>query len=302
MQSGCLARLGPRALSGAQRPPAGADEHRVAAADLDVGELFPRFEILRIDRRVGVEPLHALQQRHVDQDRARCETRSHAVDGVFRASLLGGGGMAVVDNDLAVAQQGVMAQRIEMRVGAVVNAVADGVERAARLAGLGRTRETVPHLMLGGSEVEVVDGFLEAREACQRDHGGVLDKRQRLLGFFRRHQVEGAALVVLAPAAPVGQRLFHRHHLFEGHAVGRLLGRGMRRDRCNCGGGGWSLILGRSNTDRACEQRQDGKRKGPGRQYFHPRQLRFHDFLRQRKMPFISSDPTTVIARLDQAI
>src|SRR5215471_4558189 len=41
-------------------------------------------------------------------------------------------------------------------------------------------------------------------------------------------------------------------------------------------GGCCSLLLARRNTDRACEQRQSGKRSGAGGQYRHPRQLRFH--------------------------
>ncbi len=108
VQSGRFARLGPRPLGGAQRPPAGADQNRVAAADLDVGKFLPGFEILGIDRRMRIEPLHALEQRHVDQHRPRRKPWPHAVDGVFRAPLLGGGRMAVVDHDLAVAQQGVV--------------------------------------------------------------------------------------------------------------------------------------------------------------------------------------------------
>ena len=103
VQAGRFAGLGPRPLGGAQRPSAGADQNRVAGADLDVGEFLPRLQILGIDRGMRVEPFHALEQRHVDQDRARRKARPHAVDGVLRAPLLGGGRMAIVDHDLAVA-------------------------------------------------------------------------------------------------------------------------------------------------------------------------------------------------------
>jgi hypothetical protein len=107
-------------------------------------------------------------------------------------------------------QQGVVAQRIHVRVGAVVKAVPDGIERAARLSRLRRAGRAVPHLVLRLAEIEIVDRFLKGRKTCERHHNAILYQRQRLLRFLRRHQVERAALILLAPAAPVGEALLHR--------------------------------------------------------------------------------------------
>ena len=219
-----------------------------------------------------------LQQRHVDQDRPGGKTRPHAVDAVGRAPFLGGGRMAVVDDDLAVAQHGVVAQRVEVRVGAVVNAVADGVEggRAPPRAWVGRHRRTTS----GASSAPKVKSsiiFSRLAKVRERHENAVLDETQRLLRLFRRHQVEGSALVVFAPAAPVGKRCLHRLDLLERRPMGRLLGGRMRRYRRCHGGGRRSLLLGRCRAELACEQRKAGKRNRAGRQHSH--QPRFHGFL-----------------------
>jgi hypothetical protein len=53
VQAGGVRRHVPRPFLRALHPAAGAQEERVAAADLDARELFPRLEIRRVDRRAG---------------------------------------------------------------------------------------------------------------------------------------------------------------------------------------------------------------------------------------------------------
>src|SRR6266571_6810638 len=72
----------PRPDFRAPRPSTDANEHGVAAPDLDAGELLPRFEIGRVDRRRGLEVRHPLQERHVHENRARDDAGAHAIDGV----------------------------------------------------------------------------------------------------------------------------------------------------------------------------------------------------------------------------
>src|SRR5258707_7249957 len=58
--------------------------------------------MIRRPPRSTLFPYTTLFRSHVDEDRARRKTWPHAIDGVFRAPLLGGRRMAVIDHDLAV--------------------------------------------------------------------------------------------------------------------------------------------------------------------------------------------------------
>src|SRR5580765_4235366 len=86
-----------------------------------------------------------------------------------------------------------------MRVGPVMDAEADDIERAADLAGLW----VMKHLVLGRAEVEVVGGFFQVREVGERHGNAILHQTRRLDFLLRRDQVQGAALVLFTPAAPV---------------------------------------------------------------------------------------------------
>ena len=55
MQAGGLAAVIPWAFCLTPRPPTGPEEHRIAAANGDSRELFPRFEILHIQRLTLLE-------------------------------------------------------------------------------------------------------------------------------------------------------------------------------------------------------------------------------------------------------
>src|SRR5262245_58426049 len=80
MQSGGLSAVRPWSGLVAFRPASGADQQHVAASDLHVGELFPRFKIGDEDWRSRLQPLDLFQERHVDENRARHKPGAHTID------------------------------------------------------------------------------------------------------------------------------------------------------------------------------------------------------------------------------
>src|ERR1700730_12709504 len=138
-----------------------------------------------------------------------------------------------------------------MRVGPVMDAEADDIERAADLAGL----RIVKHLVLGRAEVEVVGGFFQVREVGERYGNAILHQTRGLNLLLRRDQVEGAALVVLTPAAPVRKFGLPATDLLD--ADGRMLGR--RR----------GFGVRRNPNAEGCSDEQGGSQNGCGNEAFH---------------------------------
>src|SRR5499427_10740038 len=87
VEAGGQLRGVPRTALRAAGVAAGSNEQRVAASDLDVRELLPRFEIRYEQRCLLRQPLDALHQRHVDEDAARDVAGSQAVHAVGIATL-----------------------------------------------------------------------------------------------------------------------------------------------------------------------------------------------------------------------
>ncbi|PYS59538.1 MAG: hypothetical protein DMF76_16215 [Acidobacteria bacterium] len=59
------------------------------------------------------------------------------------------------------------------------------------------------HFVLGRTEVEIVGGFLQIREVRERYGYAILHQTGRLHFLLRRDEVQRAAFIVFAPAAPV---------------------------------------------------------------------------------------------------
>src|SRR6185295_16909626 len=84
--AGGVARDVPRPFLRALDPAAGAEEHGVAAADLDPRELLPRLEVGRIDRRSRFEERHVPQPWQIDDDAARHDAVLLTLNAVFDAA------------------------------------------------------------------------------------------------------------------------------------------------------------------------------------------------------------------------
>ena len=114
MKAGGVAGDVPRTFLRALRPASGAEEERVAAADLDSRVLFPRFEIRGVHRRARLEIRHVLHPRQIDDDAARHDAGLLVLDAVDRAARALrdlGPREAVVD----LALERVVAERIDVR-------------------------------------------------------------------------------------------------------------------------------------------------------------------------------------------
>ncbi len=92
----------PRTFGGAPSPAAGADEHRIAAPDLHAGLLFPRFNILDVDRRAGLHIRNSFEARNIDQDASRDNSVLISDDVVLHRSLVGNRRLRVSVVHLAV--------------------------------------------------------------------------------------------------------------------------------------------------------------------------------------------------------
>jgi hypothetical protein len=141
--------------------------------------------------------------------------------------------MAVEDECFSIARQRIVTERVQVGIGAVVNAETDDVQSAADAAGVG----VVKHFVLGGTEVKVVGGLLQIGKVRERDGYTILHQTRRLHFLLGRDQVQRAALVILAPAAPVGEFRFPAVHLFDGylgmrgiHAIGPSVKRSQRAE------------------------------------------------------------------------
>src|SRR5438309_9803008 len=98
-----------------------------------------------------------------------------------------------------------------MRVRAVMTSERDDFQGAADLASL----RIVKHFVLGRAEIEVVGGFLQIREVRERYANAILHEVSRLHFLLRRDEVQSAALIVFAPAAPVREFLLPTIHLLD---------------------------------------------------------------------------------------
>ena len=232
MQAGGLAAVIPRAFRLAPRPPTGPEEHRIAAADGDSRELFPRLEILHIQCLTLLEVRHPLEQRHVDEDATRHVARTHLVDRRPAHAPLAGvhhwtpaidplGSLRV-----AFVLHGVVAERVDMAVPAVVGREADRIEGGA--ADLGGLRVLPgypmpvedPHVRRVRHRLVQVD---RVREVIEADRDALCHQRHGRLRLLRRDQIQRAAVVVRAPAAPVLLLFEPLEHLLVGHqALGQL--------------------------------------------------------------------------------
>src|SRR5215469_8454901 len=134
--------------------------------------------------------------------------------------------MAVEDDVLTVLHETVVAQRVEVRIGPVVDSEVDYVESEARRV---RLRIHAEHLVFCGAEVEIIGGFFQAREVGKRDGDAVLYQAGRLHLLLRRDQIQRATFIVLSPAPPIGQLGFPEHHLIDGDdgMAGRSAGSGL---------------------------------------------------------------------------
>src|SRR6266568_2177027 len=107
------------------------------------------------------------------------------------------------------------------------------------------------------AETEVVGGFLQIREVRERYANAILHEVSRLHFLLRRDEVQRAALVVFAPAAPVGEFRLPAIHLLDGD--GRML-RGV----------GLGLRGNSSEVEPDCDERQHGwPQHGCGNEALH---------------------------------
>ena len=232
MQAGGLAAVIPRAFRLAPRPPTGPEEHRIATADGDSRELFPRLEILHIQCLTLLEVRHPLEQRHVDEDATRHVAWTHLVDRRPAHAPLAGvhhwtpaidplGSLRV-----AFVLHGVVAERVDMAVPAVVGREANRIEGGA--ADLGGLRVLPgypmlvedPHVRCVRHRLVQVD---RVREVIEADRNALRHQRHGHLRLLRRDQIQRAAVVVRAPAAPVLLIFKPLEHLLVSHqALGQL--------------------------------------------------------------------------------
>src|SRR5260370_13043135 len=135
--------------------------------------------------------------------------------------------MTVEHQQLAVAVETVMTQSIQVRISPVMNAERDDVQRAADLARL----RIVKHLVLGWTEVEVIRSLLQIREVRERYGHAVFHQPRRLAFFLSSNKVQGAALIGLAPPAPIREFRLPAIHLLDGDVrMLRRFGLGLRRN------------------------------------------------------------------------
>src|SRR5437879_9426611 len=179
MQAGATLAVCPRAFGRPLRPPPGTNQQRVSCANANPGEPLPGLEIFDIDGRAGLEPFDLLEQRHVDENGAGYVPRTHSVGGGFPASRGGEReGKAVVAYrrfaGLAPYRTLIVAQRIEVRIQAVVDRQLDDVECATNLAGLRINSRHAVHVLAEATRVHA--GLLEWID-LQRDGLGFLDER-----------------------------------------------------------------------------------------------------------------------------
>ena len=145
--------------------------------------------------RAGLEGVNAERGRDVEQDAAGHDPVAERVDAELRGAVRGHhvGGAAAVH--LAVPED--VAQRVEVARGVAVRGDAEPVGAVALGDGAG-------HVVLDGALV--VDRRLGGQGPRARHGPAAADERGRRGGVLRSQVVEAAALVVVAPASPVGER------------------------------------------------------------------------------------------------
>src|SRR5262245_66460728 len=171
MQTGATLAVGPRAFGRPLRPPPATNQQRVSCANANPGKLLPGLEMFDIDGCAGREPFDLLEQWHVDEDTASNVAGTHSVSGGFPTPRGGEReGKAVVAHrrlaGLAPYRTLIVAERIEVRIQAVMDRQLDDVERPANLAGLRINAGHAVHVLAKAAGVDA--GPLE-RIALQRD-------------------------------------------------------------------------------------------------------------------------------------
>ena len=170
------------------RPAARTKEERVAGRDFDSGDLFPRLDVLRINRCTRFRIRHAFETGKIDEDASREDPVLKIDDRIPGVAVLhhaGSVGLVPVVEDAAVMD---VRQRIEVGVGDAVwddaiRSVPISIMRCRMDRGC-RWLSRCPH------PVRVRRRFL-------------LDESNGLPPFNQRNQIQRADLIVLAPASPV---------------------------------------------------------------------------------------------------
>src|SRR5260370_18978503 len=135
--------------------------------------------------------------------------------------------MAVEHEQFDGSVEEIMIHSIQVRISPVMNAERDDVQRAADLARL----RIVKHLVLGWTEVEVIRSLLQIREVRERYGHAVFHQPRRLDFFLSSNKVQGAALIGLAPPAPIREFRLPAIHLLDGDVrMLRRFGLGLRRN------------------------------------------------------------------------
>ena len=161
--------------------------------------------MLREDALAGVEPGASVEGGDVQQDTARDDAVAEGGDGVVLGALLGVdevGGLAVVH--LAVPED--VAEAVEVGDGDAVEGEAHDLEGGTAPSVLEGVAAGGDHVALGGAEHVIgAGGGLDVPGAGDGD--ALADKGGGFEALRGRYVVQGAELVVGAPAAPVGERV-----------------------------------------------------------------------------------------------
>ena len=130
---------------------------------------------------------------------------------------------------VALGLHGVVAEGIDVAVSAVVDREADGVEGPTDLPG--RRVEPGHPMSVEDPHVRRIEHRLlqidRVREVIEAHRDAFRDQRHGSLGLLRCDQVQCAAVVIRAPAAPVLLFVEPLQHLLMGHQTLGALGRGV---------------------------------------------------------------------------
>ena len=192
IEAGGLLGEVPRPHLRAAYPPPRADEQRIACRDLHARLLFPRLQVLGINRRSRLQVFDSLQPRDVDQDAAGHDAVLEVVNRIPAVA--------------AALRDGIRIRLVPVVEHTVVRDMRQRIEVGVRIA-------VIPDLVLIDPHAQVcvperpgrVRGFLRRHVPRQRDHEAFFREGHRLFSFRRRDQIDGSYLIIRAPASPVGQ-------------------------------------------------------------------------------------------------
>ena len=245
---------------------AAVHQQRVAGLHGHALRLGDRFELPAVHRTVRRDVGLAAVARHVEEHSLRDDAVAPGVDGAPGGSLRRHADVRIVALPHSVDVPHVT-QGVDVRDGL---AVVDEPEVVDARPGAVRTRALADEVLLG------------LEHAAHRDLAAVADQAGRRGALLRRDEVDGALLVVVAPAAPVAEVAVPRLHLVLRRHRRVRLPRGRRRPgprrcgRCRLPCVTFEELLGREGVARrlvsgvrsarnraaraACDPRAGGRR------------------------------------------